>query len=189
MLTDRQQKFYTEISRLANSVNLATEQERKYLGIAESKIASGKNFGETINSLNLALKALDFGNLQAGGLREETKILYKNLISAYGLPENNDIYAEHLADSVGREVINNEHLRETSAWYAERQDSGENPKGAGVTIANFFGVSLGFIIVGLFLYAGYTGFSTNQTYLMVLSVLGVILILLVFLGRSKRKKK
>ncbi|GAB2026840.1 bacteriocin immunity protein [Lactovum odontotermitis] len=102
VLTDRQSKFYNRIQLCLLSESEASDEERKYLTIAKNKLDSGMEFKNVINSLNLALSALDYGRLQIGGLTPEVKALFENLKSIYGEPVNQDIYAEKLASVVSR---------------------------------------------------------------------------------------
>lgn len=104
MLTDRQQMFYLKIAKMIVSDRMMTEQEKKYLERARQSIEMGKDFKKTVNSLNLALKALDYGRIQAGGLTPSVKQLFEELKEIYGEPVYKDIYAENLAGIGGGRV-------------------------------------------------------------------------------------
>lgn len=94
MLTSRQQKFYESISKLSNPTSKATIQERKYLLIAKQNIESGKEFHSSIDSLGVALQALE--RMQVGGLNQEVKQLFEDLRNVCGEPIVRDIYGNIL---------------------------------------------------------------------------------------------
>lgn len=98
MLTDRQKKFYDKIVVLSFPESQTTGEEKKYFSQAKSELERGRDFKQTINTLDKALKALDFGKLQDGGLTPEAKQLFEDLKEAYGEPVNNDVYAKNLAN-------------------------------------------------------------------------------------------
>lgn len=78
MLTDRQNRYYQEISRILSKEQISA-QERKYLLKAKNNLENGLNFKITINYLCLSLEELSF-------LNSQVDILLKNLINIYGKP-------------------------------------------------------------------------------------------------------
>lgn len=93
MFMYQQEKFYNLIATLSKVTSHVSNEERKYLTEAKQMLDAGAAFEVVIDRLDRALKALDFGRIQAGGLTPEVKTLFESLRSVYGeLIQNNDVH-------------------------------------------------------------------------------------------------
>lgn len=97
MLTDRQQKFYSEIELLLSSETEMTDKEKARLETAKEALDSGRNFRDTIHTLMVDLRYIQSAvqiryALTQGGLSDGVQQLYDDLVKAYGNPV--DEYAQ-----------------------------------------------------------------------------------------------
>lgn len=112
MLTDRQNRYYQEISNILSKEQISP-QEKKYLLKAKKDLENGLNFKTTINYLCLSLEELS-------SLNSQVEILLKNLINVYGKPKYENNFETYQDAYYKGNFLNEKDWKESDSEYVYR---------------------------------------------------------------------